>query len=66
MTEPLGTRTAFVHRVNRGDTRWFFQVSLPLDYLDPLLKECTEWNEGVPIKVAQAIARLLDERLRGP
>lgn len=64
MSEMLGEKRAFVHRVNRGFARWFFQVSVPLDYLDPVLKQGSEWNEGIPIKVAQAIAELLDDRLR--
>lgn len=58
MTEPLKAPKAFVNRINRGDTRWFFAVSVPHDYLDELVDPGLLTKE--PDRVAKKVADLVD------
>jgi hypothetical protein len=49
---------AYVHRLTRGYKRWFFNLSLPHDYLDWLASSDRVARE--PDLVAQDIARAID------
>lgn len=66
MTAFLGERSAFVHRVSRGTARWFFSVSVPLEYLDSRLAISAQEALRKPDELGKAIAVVLDELFRGP
>lgn len=56
------TPRAYVNRVTRGHKRWFFQVSVPHDYLDWISDEARSMRE--PDLVARDFADVFDKMLQ--
>lgn len=55
-------RSAYVSRLNRGDSRWFFNVSMPHAVIDGFadMQGVEEWHDQVD-QLSAAIAEAIEE-----
>lgn len=60
-TDLISPKGAFVHRLGKGHTRWFFQVSLPLSYLEVDLARLTREPDLVQKEIAHRLDFLFQQ-----
>jgi hypothetical protein len=64
-TEDAVNRGAYVHRLSKGFRRWFFNASVPLEYLHVDCKKLAADPEGAAMEVAQLLDRAITAALAG-